>query len=283
MSEAVASGGVVVGVDGSPQSSQALDWAIETAQLERRSLHLVHAHGTGSESVVEGESLLQSAVQRVGTLDPTLRVTSANVQGSGKSALLAASGQAALLVVGTHGRGHLVTRVLGSTALALVNAAACAVAVVTPPTMARERPRRVVVGVDESAGCHDAIGFAFSQADLRHLRLTAVHAWRASDRIGLLGAITQADKWRTAVGNEEAAMAESLAGWSEKYPDVELSRVSIRTEPAAAILAASDVAALVVLGSRRAGALSEAVGSPIVHTVLRGATCPVVVVPEDAV
>jgi nucleotide-binding universal stress UspA family protein len=139
-----------------------------------------------------------------------------------------------------------------------------------------------VVGVDESDGCHDAIAFAFAQADLRRLRLTAVHAWHASDRTGLGAAMTPSDRWRTAIGNEEAAMAESLAGWAEAYPDVELSRVSIRKRPAAAIAAAAEDAAFVVLGSRHPRPRPDLFGSPTVRRVLQETSCPVVVVPRTA-
>lgn len=282
MSTVVAPGALVAGLDGSPQSWAALDWAIDLAQLEKRAIHLVHAHGTTPDSASQGEALLQSAVHRVHAMDPGLRVSSTNAAEPGRSALLGASAQAALLVVGAHGRGHPATGRLGSTTLAVVGAAACPVAVIRPAALNREHVRRVVVGVDESAGCHDAIGFAFAQADLRRLRLTAVHAWHASDRIGLRGAITPPHLWRTSVGNEEAAMAESLAGWGEKYPDVELHRVSIRKESSAAILTTAGDADLVVLGSRPAGPRSETIGSPTVRKVLRSAACPVAVVPEGS-
>jgi nucleotide-binding universal stress UspA family protein len=280
MSTVVAHGAVVVGLDGSKQSLVALDWAIEAAQLERRGLHLVHAHGRRRGAEGGAAEVISSARTRVAAVAPALRVSETVVDGSGESALIASSRQAAIVCVGAHGGGGLVPALLGSTALAVAASALCPVAVVRPRGSDREVPRRVVVGVDESAGCHGAIGFAFSQADVRHLRLTAVHAWHASDRIGLTAAVTPSDRWRTEIGNEEAAMAESLSGWLEKYPDVELSRVSIRKQPAAAILATSDDADLVVLGSRHPRPRPDLVGSPTVRRVLQGATCPVVVVPQ---
>jgi nucleotide-binding universal stress UspA family protein len=282
MSTVVAPGAVAVGLDGSEQSLVALDWAIETAQLEGRGLHLVHAHGHRRSADDEAAQIISSARKRVAVAAPGLRVSAAEVDGSGESALIAASRQAAIVCVGAHGRGGLVSALLGSTALAVAASALCPVAVLRPPDLIRDVARRIVVGVDESAGCHDAIGFAFSQADLRGLRLTAVHAWHASDRIGLGAAITPSDRWRTAIGNEEAAMAESLSGWADKYPDVELSRVSIRKQPAAAILAAADDAALVVLGSRHPRPRPDLVGSPTVRRVLQDISCPVVVVPQTS-
>ena len=280
MSTLVGQGAIVVGLDGSEESLVALDWAIGTAQLESRVLHLVHAHGRRHSVDDEGAQVISSAKQRVSIAAPDVRVSSAEVDGPGESALIAVSRQAALVCVGAHGRGGFLPALLGSTARAVAASALCPVAVIRPPGLSRDVARRVVVGVDESAGCHDAISFAFSQADIRHLRLTAVHAWHASDRLGLSAAITPSDRWRTEIGNEEAAMAESLAGWAQKYPDVELSRVSIRKQPAAAILAAADDAALVVLGSRHPRPRPDLVGSPTVRRVLHDISCPVVVVPQ---
>jgi nucleotide-binding universal stress UspA family protein len=281
MSTVVAQGAVAVGLDGSEQSLVALDWAIETAQLEGRALHLVHAHGPRRSADEEADAIIEAAKGRVAVVAPGLRVSAAVVDGSGESALIAVSRQASLVCVGAHGRGGILPALLGSTALAVAASVRCPVAVIRYPGLARGVARRVVVGVDETPGCHEAIGFAFSQADLRGLRLTAVHAWHAADRIGLTAALTPSVRWRAAVGNEEAAMAESLAGWADKFPDVELSRASIRKDPAAAILAAADDAALVVLGSRHPRPRPDLIGSPTVRRVLHGATCPVVVVPQD--
>lgn len=280
MSTVMAQGAVAVGLDGSEQSLAALDWAVEVAQLEGRGLHLVHAHGRRRSADQEGAQVFSVARQRVALAAPGLRMSTAEVDGSGESALISASRRAVLVCIGAHGRGGLIPALLGSTALAVAASARCPVAVIRPPALGRERVRRIVVGVDESAAGQDAIGFAFSQADLRRLPLTAVHAWHASDRIGLSAAITPSEKWRTAIGNEEAAMAESLAGWTEKYPDVVVSRVSIRKEPAAAILATTDDAALVVLGSRHPRPRPDLIGSPTVRKVLDRAACPVVVVPH---
>lgn len=281
MNSPVAQGSVVVGLDGSEQSRSALDWAIEAAQLDRRGLHLVHAHGGRRGLHEAGVAIIESAMQRAAATAPGLRVSAADIDGSGESALISASRLAALVCVGAHGTGGLVPAALiGSTALAVAASARCPVAVVPRSDLRGEFPRRIVVGVDESSGCFDAIGFAFGQADLRGLRLTAVHAWHASDRIGLGGAVTPAHKWRRLIGNEEAAMAESLAGWTEKYPDVEVNRVSLRKPSAAAILAVARDAAFVVLGSRHPRPRPDLVGSPTVRKVLHEAKCPVVVVPQ---
>lgn len=271
-------GAVVVGVDGSEQSFVALDWAVETAQLDARPVHILHARGRLDRG--GGDEPVARAVERARLLAPTARITTEVVDGPAVAALLAAAEEASTVCVGSHGRGGFRPRFLGSTATAVATAAGCPVAVVRPPLVGGERARRIVVGVDEAEGSHDAIGYAFAQADLRGVKLTAVHAWHASDRIGLSGAVTPADRWQTLIGNEEAAMAECLAGWSEKYPDVEVSRVSIRRTPHAAILTAAGDAVLIVLGARQPRPQPDLVGSPTVRRVLQDAVCPVVVVPQ---
>jgi nucleotide-binding universal stress UspA family protein len=273
-----AHGAVVVGVDGSEESLVALDWAVETAMLEGRHLHVVHAlarHGNH-----QGAAIVDTARRRAGVLAPAIRVTAEFVEGTGTAALVAVSRSAAIVCVGAHGETGFRPRFLGSTALSVASAALCPVAVIREPPMGGERARRIVVGVDEAAGSHDAIGYAFAQADLRGVPLTAVHAWHSSDRLGLSGAVTPADRWQTLIGNEEAAMAECLAGWSEKYPDVEVSRVSIRRSSHGAILATAGDAVLIVLGSRQPRPQPDLVGSPTIRRVLQDAVCPVVVVPQ---
>ena len=65
MSTVVAQGAVAVGLDGSEQSLVALDWAIETAQLEGRALHLVHAHGPRRSADEEAAAIIEAARARL--------------------------------------------------------------------------------------------------------------------------------------------------------------------------------------------------------------------------
>jgi nucleotide-binding universal stress UspA family protein len=265
-------------VDGSEESSVALDWAVETAMLEGRHLHVVHALVRHDRD--HGATVIDTALRRAAVLAPTMRMTAELVDDTGSSALVAASRVASIVCVGARGETGFRPRFLGSTALSVASAARCPVAVVREPLVGGERARRIVVGVDEAAGSHDAIGYAFAQADLRGVPLTAVHAWHSADRLGLSGAVTPADRWQTLIGNEEAALAECLAGWSEKYPDVEISRVSIRRSTHGAILTTAGDAVLIVLGSRQPRPQPDVLGSPTVRRVLQDAVCPVVVVPQ---
>ncbi len=74
------------------------------------------------------------------------------------------SRDAVLLVVGSRGRGAARSALLGSVALHCATHAACPVVVVRPRAVAAERPARVVVGVDGSAGALEALVAAVEEA-----------------------------------------------------------------------------------------------------------------------
>ena len=66
----------------------------------------------------------------------------------------------------------------------------------------------------------------------------------------------------------ELLLAESLAGWSERYPDVQVAREAVPVHPARLLVEASEQAALLVGGSRGMGGFAA-----LLH-----ARCPVAVV-----
>jgi len=73
-------------------------------------------------------------------------------------------------------------------------------------------------------------------------------------------------------------LAERLAGWSEKYPDVPVQRLVARGLAGHALLDQAAKAQLVVVGSRGhgeiAGLLLDSVSNALVHK----AACPVAIV-----
>ena len=77
---------------------------------------------------------------------------------------------------------------------------------------------------------------------------------------------------------ERVAMAESMAGWSEKYPDVKVEHRVVRDHPVHALVAAAGHAQLLVVGSRGRGTLRSLLLGSVSHGVLHHATGPVAVV-----
>ncbi|MEV5721256.1 universal stress protein [Amycolatopsis mediterranei] len=180
--------------------------------------------------------------------------------------LIAASRRAELLVIGDRDlRG-----VAG-----LIAHADCPVVVVRGDQHSGTGP--VVVGVDGSQLGEAALAFAFRTADLREALLIAVHAWTdgALDAglVPLLG-------WDDVETAERPLLAEWLAGWSDKYPDVVVQRVVVRDRPAHAVVEQATAAAarLVVVGSHGRGSAAAFVLGSVSHAVLHHAPCPVAVV-----
>lgn len=140
-------GPVVVGVDGSPNSEQAVAVAFEEASLRDVPLVAVHAwsdityedmYGTGWilpqwESVEpDAQRLLAQRLAGRQEEHPDVEVRRRLVRSNPREALLAESGQAQLVVVGSRGRGGFRGLLLGSTSQALVRRAECPVLVVRP-------------------------------------------------------------------------------------------------------------------------------------------------------
>jgi nucleotide-binding universal stress UspA family protein len=143
------SGRVVVGVDGSALSTDALGFAFAEASLRGRGLTATHAWqapfydvpGKGvplPENVAAtqfgGEEMQTLADALVGWKQkfPTVDVREVVVRANPATALVAASVGAELLVVGSRGRGGFRSLLLGSVGHAVLHHAHCPVAIVRP-------------------------------------------------------------------------------------------------------------------------------------------------------
>jgi len=83
--------------------------------------------------------------------------------------------------------------------------------------------------------------------------------------------------WDVVAADEWEVLAERLAGWGEKFPDVEVRRLVTRDRPARALVEESGRAQLVVVGSRGRGGLGGMLLGSVSQALLRHAACPVVV------
>ncbi|MEV7502582.1 universal stress protein [Streptomyces sp. NPDC093018] len=136
---------IVVGVDGSEGSRQALNWAVRQAELTGGWVEAVIAwdvpqfHGalgwmppsSSDEAALEGraQSEVTSAVEEAVAAHPTVQVSTVARYGTPASVLLEASRDAALLVVGSRGLGGFKGLLLGSVAQHCVQHAHCPVLV----------------------------------------------------------------------------------------------------------------------------------------------------------
>ncbi|SFK99814.1 universal stress protein [Geodermatophilus ruber] len=283
---------VVVGVDGSDGARAATVFATDEARLRRTSLRLLHAlswplKGLAAETSPDPDlrETLQAGVEVV------LRATAADaadVLGADRvswsvvdedpvTALRTASADAQVLVVGSRGVGGILG-LLGSTANGVVADAACPVVVLPDPTSVTATPRAsVVVGVEGRPGDDAVLDFAFAEAAARGTDLVAVHAWQDVTLETAFQSLGPLVDWAGVQADEERVLAETLAGWRQKEPDVPVREVVLRERTARALVSVGLTAALLVVGHRHRKPLAR-LGSTT-HGVLRRAGCPVAVVP----
>ncbi len=305
MSEGTLSGGitvdptpagrVAVGVDSSPTSEWALDWAAREAVADRRGLHVLHAPtplaipgarvllavaaaATGSGAGRSAASdVVEAATARVRSRHPTLSVTSADVStDEGQPSVGVATRGAHLLVLGYR---HPQWSGCASTA-ALVADASCPT-VVVKDWEDPHRPRSdVVVGLDGAPDSAGALGLAFRQADRRGCGLIVVNAWSRDLDQGVEVVAAELGSPHFAIEQRRALwVSEELAGWTHEYPDVDVTVSLVQGHAASALVAASDGAELLVVGSHGRGRLGRAILGSVSRTVLEHAGCPVAVVP----
>lgn len=281
---------VVVGVDGSDSALRAVRWAADEAGRRKIGLRLVHAVEllTGYAPRVVDWRVLHTAMTERGQqwLDqardvaeeavPGLHVDTVLEAASPVPTLVRESRDAALVAMGSRGLGGFSGLLIGSTAVELAGRAECPVVIVRGE--ADERTGPVVVGVDGTPVGEAAIAFAFAQASARGAELIAVHAW--SDLLleaAFTGGAAAIDFEPLRQGAEEL-LAERLAGWQEKYPDVRVTREVVRDRPTRALLRHGERAGLLVVGTRgRGGFRGLVLGSTSQH-LLYHAACPVAVV-----
>lgn len=282
---------VLVGADGSPESLSAVDLAVREAVLRHQPLHVVHASvwplmnvpleappgvpGGGLQH--HAELIVQEATTRARAAAPDLAVTGEVVTGAAAAVLLGRADAASLVIVGDRGLGGFTGLLIGSVALQLASHAAC------PVLVARGTPDAggpVLLGVDGAPASDPAVGFAYEEASLRRAPLTALHAWRHPVSTGPGDMLPLAYDPAEVEADEERLLAEALAGWQDKYPDVAVRRQLVRGGARAALVDATRDAQLVVVGARGRGALAGLLLGSVSQAVLHHAAVPVAIVPH---
>jgi nucleotide-binding universal stress UspA family protein len=124
----------------------------------------------------------------------------------------------------------------------------------------------------------NAISYAYEQASSRGVGLTVVHAWWLENVEGAAAAAIWTIDWQQFAEEEQALVAESLAGWADRYPEVAVRRHSVRGLPVEALVRQSEDACLVVVGTRGRGGFKGLLLGSVSQGVMHRSHCPVAVV-----
>ncbi|MDH4160574.1 MAG: universal stress protein [Actinomycetota bacterium] len=287
---------VVVGLDGSDSARLALDWAADEAQRRALPLSVVHAWSIPLPPVPMGptvagpsDDVIRDAAQELldeGVAHVRERLPGLDVSGNLRSAppataLLAAAHDASLLVVGSRGLDSFSELLVGSVSVQVATHAACPVTVVHVAKGTVEPgpdAGRVVVGIDGSELSVDAVRLAFDAAATRKVGLTILHAWAAPDFDAPGTAVPTELVLEEVEQDELRAMAETVAGLREEYPDVTVEQRLVHGKASRTLVDASRGAELMVVGSRGRGGFASLLLGSVSHAVLHHAHCPVLVV-----
>jgi nucleotide-binding universal stress UspA family protein len=288
-------GCIVVGVDAAQPTVWALEWAADMAALEQR--HVVLVHGTGSPlsvslpSMTQGtpdplelfadlqaaaHGLLARATTRVVSRQPGLVVHQVVRSTDARQAVLDVSADAAMIVMGSRGRGHVLSIALGSVSEDVVGRATCPVVVI------RSRhdvgtPQGVLVGTDEAPVSLPAVHFAYEQASLRGLHLTVMHTVWDEVASTQPARVTSADD--PDLAEVRRTLVDSLAGPAAEFPDVATRLLIGYGVPAECLLTLADSMDLVVVGHHERGLLGRLTHGSTATAILERASVPIAVVP----
>jgi nucleotide-binding universal stress UspA family protein len=287
---------LVVGVDGSPSSEQALVWALREARLRKLPLGVVAAWWPpGEQERIEQVETLTSVEQlRSGIRERLVATVDAVAQRSGVTGvvveptvvyghpaqkLVEASGSDGLLTIGSRGRGGVKGALLGSVSQNCAQYARSSVCVVRGRPLTDDRPGRIVVGIDGSQASLTALRFAADAAALRGSVLHAVHTWIAPYQATSVWSppLLAIDQTRDAA---VATLRDSLSAALGDGHHLRIEHSVIEGPAGPTLVEAADDADLLVVGSRgRGGWKALLLGSVSMHCVVN-APGPVVIARE---
>ncbi|MDT9409779.1 universal stress protein [Corynebacterium rouxii] len=287
---------VVVAVDGSEASQNAVRWAANTANKRGVPLRLAASYTMPqflyAEGMVPPQELfdeLQSETMDVieaarvvaHEVAPDIKIGYVIAEGSPIDMLLDMSSDVTMIVMGSRGLGGLSGMVMGSVSAAVVSHADCPVVVVRNDNHVTETNKYgpVVVGVDGSDVSQRATEFAFEEAQARGAKLVAIHTWMDMQvQASLAGLAAAQQEWEIIEKEQTTLLKDRLQPLLERFPDVEVEMVITRDRPVRALEDCAHNAQLLVVGSHGRGGFRGMLLGSTSRALLQSAPCPMVVV-----
>lgn len=265
---------IIVGYDGSNSSAAAADWAAGEALARRVPLTLLICHSNRPDL---GPAEAKAAELR--RLDPQLEYHVEARLGSPKDALVAASADAALLVVGKTGASVAKALLIGSVATAVVRHSKCPVVLVPPDTAGRQDPHVIVVGVDGSPAAHAALDWAVEEGAVHGGEVRIVYAWSYTYTRPVIESV---DDHAAARAEARQVLDPIVESAKARAKGCAVSGRLVEGTPVWALLEEAASADLLVVGSRGRGGLRSMLVGSAANAVTERAPCPTVVIHRRA-
>ncbi|WP_368266799.1 universal stress protein [Corynebacterium ulcerans] len=291
---------VVVAVDGSEASNNAVRWAANTANKRGVPLRLAASYTMPQFLYAEGmvppqelfdelQTETMETVEAARTIAhevaPDIKIGYTIAEGSPIDMLLEMSSDVTMIVMGSRGLGGLSGMVMGSVSAAVVSHAKCPVVVVREDNQVTDTNKYgpVVVGVDGSEVSQRATEFAFEEAQARGAKLVAIHTWMDMQvQASLAGLAAAQQEWNVIEDEQTQLLHDRFQPLLERFPDVDVDMVITRDRPIRALEDSAKDAQLLVVGSHGRGGFRGMLLGSTSRALLQSAPCPMVVVrPTD--
>ncbi|MFD4368184.1 universal stress protein [Rhodococcus sp. NPDC058521] len=286
--------GIVAGIDGSDNAVDAARWAVSAAARFGEPVYLTHvvrghkdleALGDGEvptrDTYPDSHALLDAAEHAVRDGQSDLVIERRIRPGPPAKALVDLSRTARMLVLGPAETTEMQSVFVGSNVVRVANHAKCPVVVWRGPVIpAGTDERPIVVGVDGSDLSNLAVSHAFEFASFFDAPLVAVHTWSEHSSLGGYSEARRFTDWAPHEEHENVVLAEALAGWCEKYPDVSVTRSVQRGGPMKVLLEHSAEARMVVVGSHGRNPFMASVVGSTSQALIHRAWCPILICRE---
>lgn len=283
---------IVVGVDGSPASREALRWSLKAAQRFRVGVKAVTtwsypwiaaAPAPVGMPVPPADSMEQAATEiqaaMLAEFDAgDVPVTSSIACGEAAATLLAESADGGLLVVGSRGHGAFRGALLGSVSSRCVSHAEVPVLVVPADARGKDGPARIVVGVDGSEDAAEALMWALAWARPGVDTVEAVHVMNFPDATDVAAALDRAEREAGIARGRLTTTMEPAEVFADEN-GVGLSMQFVPGDPRDVLHERGFAADLLVVGGRGHGPIASMLLGSVASHLVHHLDGPLVVVP----
>ncbi|WP_329154181.1 universal stress protein [Streptomyces sp. NBC_01456] len=292
---------ITVGLDGSPESLAAAQWAAAEADRRDCVLRLLHAWillaaeapdtPPDRDQNAGARRIVRQALEAVRERHPHLQIIEDLVGSEAQPALLRAADESRMVVLGSRALGTWGSYVFGDVSLGVVGRSDGPVVLVRgsgraqpdgaeSAATANGPASRIVVGVSLNGPCEPLLAFAFDAAVSRGLPLQVVHGRPLPVQAYAPWGVDP-DTAAEVAKDADGELRDVIGPWRARFPDVPLELTVLMESATRAMVQTAPGAELLAVGRRRHRPFLAPRVGPVAHAAIHHVTCPVAVVPHD--